>query len=109
MVEFIKGYNDFKVWHTNKWNIFCHFITSKIQLMFFILFFTNYNFYYLLGILLIPYLTDGIGHLIEKNFRIVLLVSKFNGSTNSAGVNGFYNFLYRIMLGLETTKKWLKL
>ena len=98
MVEFIKGYNDIKVWHTNKSNIAIHFLTSKLQFSFFILFFMDYNFYYLLAILLIPYLTDGIGHLIEKNFRIVLLVSKFNGSTNSAGVNGFYNFLYRIML-----------
>ena len=109
MVKFLQGYNDFKMWHTTKWNIAIHFLTSTLQLSFFILFFMDYNFYYLLAILLIPYLTDGIGHLIEKNFRIVLLVSKFNGSTNSAGVNGFYNFLYRIMLGLETTKKWLKL
>ena len=109
MVKFIQGYNDFKVWHTNKWNIFFHFLTSKLQFSFFILFFMDYNFYYLLAILLIPYITDGIGHLIEKNFRIVLIMSKFNKSTNSAGVNGFYNFLYKIMLGLETTTKWLKL
>ena len=58
--------------------------------------------------ILIPYLTDGIGHLIEKNFRIVLIMSKFNKSTNSAGVNGFYNFLYKIMLGCESSYKTLK-
>ena len=102
MEKFIKGYNDFKVWHTNKWNIFFHFLTAKLQFSFFVLFFMDFNFYYILSIILIPYITDGIGHLIEKNFRIVLLVSKFNGSTNSAGVNGFYNFLYRIILFIET-------
>ncbi len=61
--------------------------------------------------ILIPYLTDGIGHLCEKNFRIVLIMSKLQKSTNSAGVNSFYNFLYKIMLGCETSfkisKKWL--
>ena len=109
MVKFKKVYNDFKVWHTNKWNIFFHVLTAKLQFSFFVLFFIDYNFYYLLWMILIPYLTDGIGHLIEKNFRIVLLMSKFNKSTNSAGVNGIYNFLYKIMLGVETTFKTLKI
>ena len=29
---------------------------------------------------------------------MVLLATKMTKKTNSAGVNGFYNFLYRIML-----------
>ena len=57
----------------------------------------TFNFYYILAIILIPYITDGIGHKLEKNFAIVLLMSKMFKATNSAGVNGFYNFLYRIM------------
>ena len=112
MVKFKQGYKDFKVWHTNKWNIFFHFLTSLLQFSFLVLFFVDYNFYYLLSMILIPYLTDGIGHLIEKNFRVVLIMSKFKKSTNSAGVNGFYNFLYKIMLGIEISlnniKLWLK-
>jgi len=109
MVEFIKGYNDFKVWHTNKWNIFFHFLTAKLQFSFFVLFFMDFNFYYILSIILIPYITDGIGHLIEKNFRVVLIMSKFFKSTNSAGVNGIYNFMYKVMLGVETSLKTLKI
>jgi len=108
MVEFIKGYKNFKMWHTNKWNIFFHVLTAKLQFSFFVLFFLDYNFYYILSMILIPYLTDGIGHLIEKNFRIVLIMSKFKRSTNSAGVNSIYNFLYKIMLGIETIFKILK-
>ena len=109
MVEFIKGYNDFKVWHTKKWNIFFHLLTSLLQITFFVSFFIDYNFYYILWMILIPYLTDGIGHLTEKNFRIVLILSKFKKSTNSAGVNAFYNFLYKLMLGIETSFKILKI
>ena len=106
--NFKQGYKDFKVWHTNKWNIYFHFLTSKLQFSFFLLFFLDFNFYYILAMILIPYLTDGIGHLIEKNFRIVLIMSKFKKSTNSAGVNGFYNFLYKIMLGCESSYKTIK-
>lgn len=109
MEKFIKGYKDFKVWHTNKWNIFFHFLTAKLQFSFFVLFFMDFNFYYILSIILIPYITDGIGHLIEKNFRVVLIMSKFFKSTNSAGVNAIYNFMYKVMLGVETSFKTLKI
>jgi len=105
MVKFNEGYKQFKVFHNTKWNIFFHFLTSLIQIYFGWEFLITFNFWYILGIILIPYITDGIGHKLEKNFTVVLLFSKVYGSTNSAGVNGFYNFLYRIMLFFE---KFLK-
>ena len=106
MVEFKKGYEQFKIFHNSKWNIFFHFLTSLIQIYFGWEFLMTFNFLYILGIILIPYITDGIGHKLEKNLAVVLLFSKFYKSSNSAGVNGFYNFLYRIMLFLE---KFLKI
>tara|TARA_R110002074_G_scaffold45138_9_gene117209 strand:+ start:2690 stop:3025 length:336 start_codon:yes stop_codon:yes gene_type:complete len=105
MKNFKQGYKDFKVWHTHKMNITFHFLTSIIQLYFLYLFIINFNPLYILGVLLIPFITDSIGHLIEKNFGMVLLLSKMSKSTNSAGVNGFYNFCYRIMLWWETSFK----
>tara|TARA_R110001599_G_scaffold245838_1_gene446003 strand:+ start:1050 stop:1388 length:339 start_codon:yes stop_codon:yes gene_type:complete len=98
MKNFKQGYKDFKVWHTKTLNIIFHFLTSILQIYFIFLFIINFNFLYLLGVLVIPFITDAIGHLTEKNFGMVLLVSKMSKSTNSAGVNGFYKFLYRIML-----------
>ena len=98
MKEFKEGYETFKVWHNHKLNILFHFLTSLIQIYFFYLFIIHFNLLYVLGVIAIPYITDGIGHLIEKNFAMVLLATKMTKKTNSAGVNGFYNFLYRIML-----------
>jgi len=103
--KFLKGYSDFKIWHTSKLNIFFHFLTSMLQIYFSYLFITEFNFLYILLIISIPYITDGIGHKLEGNFAIVLIMSKMYKSTNSAGVNGFYNFLYRIMLWWETNFK----
>lgn len=98
MVKFKKGFQQFKVFHNTKWNIIFHLLTSVLQISFGVAFVMTFNFWYILGIILIPYITDGIGHKLEKNLTIVLLMSKVARSTNSAGVNGFYNFLYRIML-----------
>ena len=103
--KFLKGYSDFKIWHTGKLNILFHFITSLLQIYFSYLFITEFNFLYIFLIILIPYITDGIGHLIEGNFGIVLLMSKMFKATNSAGVNAFWNFLYRLMLFWETNFK----
>lgn len=105
MTEFKIGYENFKVWHKHKLNILFHFLTSLLQIYFVYLFIVNFNLLYLLGVVIIPYITDGIGHLIERNFGMVLLVSKMFKSTNSAGVNGIYNFLYRIMLFRDTFLK----
>ena len=95
--DFNEGYEKFKVWHTHKLNISFHLLTSLLQVYFVYLCIKNHNPLYLLAVIIIPYITDGVGHLIEKNFGLVLLVSKMSKSTNSAGVSGFYNFLYRIM------------
>lgn len=100
--KFLKGYENFKIWHTTPLNIFFHFLTSLFQIYFTYMFIMDFDIIFLFGVLLIPYITDGIGHLLEKNFQVVLIMSKFKKSTNSAGVNGFYNFLYRIMLWWET-------
>ena len=105
MTKFKIGYQNFKVWHKHKLNILFHFLTSILQIYFVFLFIINFNPLYLLGVVIIPYITDGIGHLIEKNFGMVLLISKMFKSTNSAGVNGVYNFLYRIMLFRDTFLK----
>jgi len=95
--NFKKGYENFKIFHTTKANILLHFITSLLQIIFSILFLIKFNFIYILSIILIPYITDGIGHKLEKNFAIVLLMTNLF-KTNSSGVSGFYNFLYRIMM-----------
>tara|TARA_R100000808_G_C2082927_1_gene106167 strand:+ start:273 stop:632 length:360 start_codon:yes stop_codon:yes gene_type:complete len=100
--KFKQGYKNFKNFHNNYLNIIFHFFTSVLQIYWSYLFVMEFNFLYLLFVILIPYLTDGIGHLIEKNFTIVLMMSKLEKSTNSAGVNGFYNFLYKILLFIET-------
>ena len=91
--NFKKGYKNFKIFHNTKPNIIFHFFTSLLQIIF--------NFIYILSIILIPYITDGIGHKLENNFAVVLLMTNLFKNTNSAGVNGFFNFLYRIMLFLE--------
>jgi len=100
--EFKKGYKNFKIWHNTKLNILFHFLTSLLQIYFSYLLITELNFLYLFLIILIPYITDGIGHLLEGNFSVVIIMSKIFKSSNSAGVNGFYNFLYRIMWWWET-------
>ena len=105
MTKFKIGYQNFKVWHKHKLNIIFHFLTSLLQIYFVYLFIVNFNPLYLLGVVIIPYITDGIGHLIEKNFGMVLLISKMFKTTNSAGLNGVYNFLYRIMLFRDTFLK----
>ena len=50
----------------------------------------------------IPFITDGIGHLFEKNFGLVLIATKLRGSTNSAGATFVENFLFKILLFIET-------
>jgi hypothetical protein len=99
--KFKKGYESFKVFHNTKMNILFHFLTSVLQIIFSIYFLLTFNFTYILAVIITPYITDGIGHKLEQNFGVVLLFSKVFKSTNSAGVNGFYNFLYRIMLFKE--------
>ena len=103
--KFWTGYKKFKQWHTTKWNIFFHFLTAIIQFSFLWMFLFTLDFHYILGMILIPYITDGLGHLCEKNFRIVLIMSKLAKSTNAVGTNPLYNFLYKIILALETTYK----
>ena len=106
--DFWKGYELFKHWHTTKWNIFFHFLTAIIQSAFFCLFLFTFNFYYILGMILIHYITDGIGHLCEKNFRIVLIMSKLAKSSNAIGTNPLYNYLFKIILGFQTIYKTIK-
>ena len=95
--EFNEGYKTFKEWHTYKLNIIFHFLTSLLQMYFVYLCVKNYNPSYLLAVIIIPYITDTIGHLIEKNLGLSVLVNKMTKSKNSPMVSGFYNFLYRIM------------
>ena len=83
-----------------------HFFTVLIQLYFVYFIFTNEfsfnSFLYIILFFIIPFITDGIGHIIEKNFGLVLIASKLKKSTNSAGANYFENFLFKIILFLET-------
>ena len=97
MNDFFKKYQEFRIYHTTFLNLAFHFGTSICQICLVYSFFETYSFWYLVFVPIIPYLTDGIGHILEGNFFEVLLVSKFKKSTNSAGVNGFQNFIYRLM------------
>lgn len=101
MKNFWEGYEQFKLWHETTWNIVFHGLTSLFQMYFVIEFLFTFNLWYILFTILIPYITDGIGHLFERNFLVVLQISKAKNSTNSSGVNGFYNFLYKLIALFE--------
>jgi len=97
MDDFFKKYEEFKIYHNTFLNLAFHFATSVSQIAFALLFLKTYSFWYLLFIPIIPYLTDGIGHILEGNFFEVLLISKLKKSTNSSGASGFKNFIYRLI------------
>jgi len=101
MRGFWEGYIVFKKHHTTFFNLIFHFLTSLLQIYFFICFCYTLNLMWFLLVFTIPYITDAIGHLCEGNFKKVLFISKQNKKTNSAGVNGFDNFLYRILAFFE--------
>lgn len=101
MENFWAGYERFKKVHNSIINIWFHLLTSILQIIFTYELIETMNPMYFLMIIGIPFITDGIGHLLQGNFFYVVLESKKNNNTNSANVNGFYNFLYKIMLPLE--------
>lgn len=101
MIDFINGYEVFKKYHNTFLNIVFHFVTSILQTYFVIQSIVLFDFKYFLCAVFIPFITDGIGHLCEDNFYQVLELSKNKKGLNSAGVNGVYNFIYKIMRILE--------
>lgn len=105
ITKFKNKYIDFKFYHKNKLNILFHFLTPVLQIYTIYLMFSNFGFIsilYLALFFVIPFITDGIGHLFEKNFAVVLIASKLRGSTNSAGATFVENFLFKILLFIET-------
>ncbi len=103
--KFWKGYYEFKKYHNSFFNILFHLLTIYIQIVCTVFFFVTWRPSFILIVVGIPFITDGIGHLIEKNFGEVVELSKKNKSSNSAGVNAFYNFCYKIMVFIEYWKK----
>ena len=97
MRNFWEGYRVFKKYHTTALNLMVHFLTSVLQIFFVICFTHTLNLLWVVLVFIIPYITDGIGHIFEGNFKKVLSVSKEKKRSNSAGVSGFDNFLYRII------------
>jgi len=87
----------FYKWHGTWLNLAWHFATSVAQITFVLLFFKSWNLLYLVSVPLIPWLTDGIGHLCEGNFKEVMKESKENGGTNAVNVNGWTNFILRLI------------
>jgi len=103
--RFKDKYIDFKFYHKSKLNIFFHFVTIILQSYLVYLIFYNFSLIsilYLVLFFIVPFITDGLGHLCEKNFGIVLIVSKLRKSTNSAGASYIENFLFKILLFIET-------
>ena len=103
--KFKNKYIDFKFYHRTKLNILFHFLTPVLQIYTIYLMFSNFGFVsilYLALFFVIPFITDGIGHLFEKNFGLVLIATKLRGSTNSAGATFVENFLFKILLFIET-------
>lgn len=103
--RFKNKYIHFKFYHKSKLNILFHFLTVLLQSYIIYLMFSNVGFIsilYLALFFIIPFITDGIGHLFEKNFGMVLIASRLNGSTNSVGATFVENFLFKILLFIET-------
>jgi len=102
--KFWEGYDEFKKYHNSFLNILFHLLTIYIQIICFVFFLVTFRPSFILVIVGVPFITDGIGHLLERNFGEVVELSKKNKSTNSSGVNGFYNFAYKIMVFIEFFK-----
>ena len=106
ITKFKNKYIDFKFFHKSKLNILIHFLTTIIQLYLIYKIYINIfswgsTFYFLL-LFVIPFITDAIGHLTERNFGVVLIATKLRKSTNSAGSTYLENFLFKIILFIET-------
>ena len=93
ITKFKNKYIDFKFFHKSKLNILIHFLTTIIQLYLIYKIYINIfswgsTFYFLL-LFVIP-------------FGVVLIATKLRKSTNSAGATYLENFLFKIILFIET-------
>lgn len=95
--KFWEGYDEFKKYHNTFLCLFFHIVTVTIQSFCFVRFFLTFRPSLILIAIAIPFLTDGIGHMFEKNFKEVLENTSNNKKTNAGGVNVFYNFSYKII------------
>ena len=78
-------------------NLGFHFLTSIAQIGLAVCFLKTFHWYYLLTIPVLPWFTDGLGHLTEGNFRQVVRESRENKATNAVNVNGWTNFVLRLV------------
>ena len=102
--KFWDGYDEFKKYHNTFLNIIFHLLTVYLQIVSIVFFFYTLRPSFLLITIAIPFVTDGIGHLLERNFGEVVELSKKNKSTNSSGANGLYNMLYKILAFVDYFK-----
>lgn len=102
--KFWDGYAEFKKYHNTFLNITFHLLTVYLQIVSLVFFFHTLRPSFILITIAIPFVTDGIGHLLERNFGEVVELSKKNKSSNSAGVNAFYNTIYKMLAFIEYFK-----
>jgi len=84
-------------WHGTWTNLAFHFLTSVAQIGLALAFFKTFNWWYLITIPVLPWFTDGLGHISEGNFKQVVQEGKRNRSTNAVNVSGWLNFVLRLV------------
>tara|TARA_R100001509_G_scaffold13744_1_gene7079 strand:- start:1309 stop:1644 length:336 start_codon:yes stop_codon:yes gene_type:complete len=84
-------------WHGTWANLTFHFLTSVAQIVLAVSFLKTFNWWYLITIPVVPWFTDGLGHISEGNFKQVVQEGKRNRSTNAVNVSGWVNFLLRLV------------
>jgi len=87
----------FYKWHGTWANLVFHFLTSVGQICLAVCFLKTWNWWYFITIPILPWFTDGLGHVCEGNFRQVVQEGKKNKSTNAVNVSGWVNFVLRLV------------
>ena len=85
----------FQEHHTTIPNLVMHFLTSVLQLVGCIWFVFSPKPLILVGVFAIPWVTDGIGHMLEGNFKEVW--DKCEEGTNAAGLNPLTNWAFKLI------------
>lgn len=88
---------EFLKWHTTWANLICHFATAIFQIAYILFFFKTWSCWWLLALVITPWITDGLGHVLEGNLYAVAEQSKRNKTTNAANVNWFDSFMCKLL------------
>ena len=87
----------FQEYHTTIPNLIMHFLSSVLQMGFVVAFLIYWNPLFILALAITPFITDGIGHLLEGNFQEVLIKNSEEGALNVADANPFLNFAFKLI------------